>query len=242
VTHDAQIQPHEAGANAGYERFHAPRHAYLISVLDRIGIRAGTRVLDIGSSRLTEMIRDRFGVRVDTLGFQEDSRGDAGNHFHFDLNDSQHEERWRRDLGPYDVVVFAEVIEHLYTAPELVLAFVRTLVAPGGALVIQTPNAASAAHRIKLLIGRNPYERIRLDSTNPGHFREYTIPELRAIVQDAGFRVESVDARFYFDARYAHHGAQPRYQPVIGRLKNTVFAMLPKSLRLGTTMVARRAG
>jgi SAM-dependent methyltransferase len=233
----------EAGINVAYEAFHAPRFAYLLRLAEREGlIGPSTRVLDIGASRLTEMIRERFGARVDTLGFTGDRESTRGNHYEFDLNRSQHESMWRRDLPTYDVIILAEVIEHLYTAPELVLSFLKTLITPGGTLVIQTPNAAAATRRIKLLLGRNPYERIRVDNTNPGHFREYTERELRSILGDAGFEVREVDIRFYFDARYAHHGASPRYQPVVGRLKNTLFALLPRSFRLGMTIVATRRG
>jgi 2-polyprenyl-3-methyl-5-hydroxy-6-metoxy-1,4-benzoquinol methylase len=229
------------GINPAYEAFHAPRFAYLVQLLqEQRVIGPASRVLDIGASRLTEMIRERFSVRVDTLGFMPDARSSRGDHYEFDLNRAQSEATWRRDLPTYDVVVMAEVIEHLYTAPELVLAFLTTLIKPGGRLIIQTPNAAAATRRIKLLMGRNPYERIRVDNTNPGHFREYTERELRSILDTAGFDVRDVDVRFYFDARYAHHGAEPRYQPVVGRMKNVLFSMLPKSLRLGMTIIAQK--
>jgi SAM-dependent methyltransferase len=229
-----------AGANPGYEAFHAPRFAYLLRLLeDDHFVGPAARVLDIGASRLTESVRERFGVRVDTLGFAPDRSGSAGDHYSFDLNRSQSEATWRRDLPLYDVVILAEVIEHLYTAPELVLAFVKTLIRPGGTLIIQTPNAAALTRRIKLLLGRNPYERIRIDNSNPGHFREYTEAEMRSMLSDAGFEIRGVDIRFYFDARYAHHDVNPRYEPVIGGLKNILFSILPRSWRLGMTIVAR---
>jgi hypothetical protein len=87
----------------------------------------------------------------------------------------------------------AEVIEHLYTAPERVMAFFKTL-------VIQTPNAAAGTRRIN----------------------------------------REIDVRFYFDARYAHHHLEQRYEPVVGRLKNALFSVLPRSLRLGMTIFAQR--
>jgi SAM-dependent methyltransferase len=227
------------GSDRGYIAFHAPRFAYLLAVLERQGVNAQSRVLDIGRSRLTELIREKFGCRVDTLGFQADEDDGSQRHYHFDLNDAQRESGWRRDLPKYDYVVMAEVIEHLHTAPQLVLAFIKTLVAPGGTLILQTPNAAAATRRVKLLVGRNPYEMIRVDNTDPGHFREYTVGELRQLTADAGFDMVRCDVRFYFDGRFAHHGAQPRYQPVIGRLKNALFPLLPSFLRLGITMVVR---
>jgi hypothetical protein len=133
------------------------------------------------------------------------------------------------------------VIEHLYTAPQLVLAFVHTLLSDGGLLLLQTPNAASLQKRIKMAIGRNPYEMIRIDPTNPGHFREYTIRELRRLAEGAGFRVERQATAFYFDARFARHGdAGDRPQPVLGTLKNSIYPMLPAGLREGVTLALRK--
>jgi hypothetical protein len=54
-------------------------------------------------------------------------------------------------------IVFAEVIEHLFTAPELVLAYLHELLVPRGQLLLQTPNAASLRKRLKLALGRNPF-------------------------------------------------------------------------------------
>lgn len=87
------------------------------------------------------------------------------------------------------MVVFAEVIEHLYASPRLVLRFLHHLLSGAGVLLIQTPNAASLTKRVKLLAGSNPYEKIREDATNPGHFREYTASELREYASSEGFEV-----------------------------------------------------
>ena len=77
-----------------------------------------------------------------------------------------------RAIGEYDVVVMAEVIEHLYTAPSVVLPYLRTLVRPDGVLIIQTPNAAAVFRRLKLLMGSNPFTLINEDTTDPWDFRE----------------------------------------------------------------------
>jgi len=229
------------GDNRGYTAYHAPRYAFILQLLGQLGVSKSSRILDIGSSRLTELLAERFETSVDSLGFGPDRPSTTGQHFQFDLNQAQDEAGWRRDLAAYDVVVMAEVIEHLYTAPQLVLAFVRTLLQDGGLLLIQTPNAASLQKRIKMAMGRNPYEMIRLDTTNPGHFREYTIRELRRLAEGAGFRVERQATAFYFDARYARHGDNgDRPQPVIGAIKNSIYPMLPAGLREGVTMIWRR--
>ncbi|MEP6494706.1 MAG: methyltransferase domain-containing protein [bacterium] len=229
------------GDNRGYTAYHAPRYAFILQLLAQLGVNESSRILDIGSSRLTALLAERFGTSVDSLGFESDHPSNTGEHFEFDLNRAQDESGWRRDLPQYDVVVMAEVIEHLHTAPQLVLAFVRTLLRDGGLLLLQTPNAASLQKRIKMAIGRNPYEMIRVDTTNPGHFREYTIRELRRFAEGAGFRVERQRTAFYFDARFARHGATgDNPQPVVGTLKNSIYPLLPAGLREGVTMVWRK--
>jgi cyclopropane fatty-acyl-phospholipid synthase-like methyltransferase len=227
--------------DCGYGAYHAPRYAFLLRLLTEHGLTAGSTVLDIGPSRLTVLIREHCGVVVDSLGFSPDCSVNGARHFEFDLNLAQDETRWRRDLPLYDCVVMAEVLEHLHTAPQLVLAFVKTLLAENGLLVIQTPNAASFPKRVKLLLGRNPYETIRIDPSNPGHFREYTISELRKLAEGLGFRVERCTTAFYFDARFARHQrGHVEPQPVVGLAKNFLYPLLPTSLREGITMVWRR--
>ena len=91
------------------------------------------------------------------------------------------------------------------------------------------------------MAGRNPYELIRPDGGNPGHFREYTLAELRDYARQAHFEVVEVAQRFYFDARFARHGeGAPRPQPVVGAIKNAVYRALPRFLREGVTFVLRK--
>lgn len=233
------------GTDRGYVAYHAPRYAYLLRLLGRLGAGPSSTVLDIGPSRLTSLIGERFSCRVDSLGFgvdQEEHEIHGGRHFGFDLNAAQDEAGWRRDLPRYDFVVLAEVLEHLHTAPQRVLAFVSTLLADGGALVLQTPNAASLPKRIKLLLGRNPYEMIRGEPLNPGHFREYTVRELESLVAGAGLPVESCSTAFYFDARFGHaeSGEPGRQRRTLGAVKNVVYGLLPAPLREGVTIVGRQ--
>lgn len=229
------------GEDRGYVAYHAPRYAYLLELLERHGLGRDSTLLDIGLSKLTALIHERFGIAVDSLGFGDDRETPEGRHFGFDLNHTQRQEDWRRDLPRYDFVVMAEVLEHLYTAPQRVLGFVRTLLTDDGRLILQTPNAASLPKRLKLLCGRNPFEMIRAEAQNPGHFREYTRKELLALASESGFRVEDCRRSFYFDARFAHgeSGEAAERRPFLGSLKNAVYRALPGFLREGITMVWR---
>lgn len=229
------------GEDEGYLAYHAPRYTYVMELLTKYGLQSGRTLLDIGPSRLTSLIREHFGARVDSLGFGEDSDGPESRHFAFDLNLTQSAENWRSDLPRYDYVVLAEVLEHLHTAPQLVLAFIKTLLVDGGILILQTPNAASLPKRVKHLLGKNPFEMIRTDNQNPGHFREYTRRELYDLAVRLGFRVEECSLSFYFDARFAHHeSGEAAGRKLLGPLKNAIYPLLPSSLREGITMVWSR--
>lgn len=237
----SDLSPRRGWENRAYEAFHAPRFAFLLRILKERSPGTPERVLDIGLSPFTASLARSLGSPVDSLGLEFDAELAHGRQYHFDLNDAQDDRRWRTDLGPYDVIVFAEVVEHLYTAPEKVLRYLHSLMAPGGALVLQTPNAAALRKRLKLLLGRNPYERIRLDRANPGHFREYTVEELHGILAQTGFSVRNTWMRYYFDSRFARHETGHEAPAlVVGAVKNLVYQLVPGKLQEGITILARR--
>jgi 2-polyprenyl-3-methyl-5-hydroxy-6-metoxy-1,4-benzoquinol methylase len=228
-------------ANPLYAAFHRPRFAFLVEVLRSCGATTTSRVLDVGASQLTSLIATQLGIRVESMGLESEPEAKESRHHQFDLNALQDRTRWKKDIGPYDIIVFAEVLEHLYTAPELVLPYLRELLVPGGVLLLQTPNAVSLRKRAKMVFGVNPFERIRKERDNPGHFREYTASELKELIAGAGFSLERVWMKHYFDVRYARHerGDEPP-KPIAGALKNALYRLLPASLREGITILARR--
>lgn len=91
-------------------------------------------------------------------------------------------------FGPasFDVVVFGDVLEHLRD-PLPVLRQARSLVAPGGCVLISVPNIAHGDVRLGLLRGQFRYTKIGLlDDT---HTRFFTKESLVEFVHDAGFTI-----------------------------------------------------
>lgn len=225
-----------------YLRQHASRYAWLLNLVGslRDAIRQQpARILDIGPSFLTELLREQFPKDfIGALGYTHDaSRGghlpatihlDSVELYHFDLNTASSRERWLT-CTPFDIVIMAEVIEHLYCAPTQVLAFVRSLMKPGAYLVIQTPNAASTRNRMTLLFGRNPYPPIRENADNPGHYHEYTKRELVHLAEACGFDIHSFTYQNYFN----------RLNPV-ERLYGLLQSIAPPAWRDAMTMVLRK--
>jgi hypothetical protein len=152
-----------------------------------------TRILDIGPSFQTLMFHRLFQDRahIDTFGFDDPlfPAPSGGKHIAFDLNDAYYTDRWPR-VEPYDIITMFEVIEHLYTSPVQVFRFLNSLVKSGGIIIISTPNAVTLSNRVKMLFGRNPYERIRETRNCPGHYRESTRRELIEMGEQTGLRVK----------------------------------------------------
>lgn len=192
-----------------YIRMHSRRFAFLLNLvaqlMDRLDATAQSpaRYLDVGPHLMTRLVDHFFQgrARINTIGWENRRLydGTRGRHFEFDLNDASDSRRWPEAIE-HDLVLMAEVIEHLYTAPEQVLGFLRRYVRPGGFLIIGTPNAVSIQHRLTMLFGRHPFERIRLDRSNPGHFREYTRQELADVARSAGFAVDHFSYSDYSDS------------------------------------------
>jgi len=89
----------------------------------------------------------------------------------------------------FDVVVMADVLEHLHDQRRVLDAARRSL-RPGGRLFISVPNIANLTIRVGLLFGFFVYrERGILDET---HVRFYTLSTIRSAIENAGFEIERI--------------------------------------------------
>lgn len=193
-----------------YIQTHAMRFAYLLNYIGAVRKTMSAdriRIMDIGPSFFTELLKINFpGDEICTLGFKhEAARGghlpegvnDDSDHYTFDLNDAQYPEKWI-EVPKSDLIIMAEVLEHLYTSPIRVYGFVNSFMNQGSRFIVGTPNAVTLVRRLKLMLGQNPYELIRTTRDNPGHFREYTLPELKALGKEAGLDTVSAEIKNYF--------------------------------------------
>jgi hypothetical protein len=234
-TLEALLARHAAGAAAltpdarAYWARHAVRFEFVLRELDRRFRGPPRRALDIGASFQTRMLAEFFPEwRIDTLADICDDRfalPPPSRHFRFDLNAALDRARWPALGGPYEVILFMEVIEHLNTPPRRVLEFLAAQLAPGGAIVLTTPNAVWLKNRLRLLMGRNPFELLRDDRS--GHVREYTLAELSAAAREAGLEVAAAGRH----GLYRFSGAKDRFYSALAdathpSLRRTIYLEL----------------
>jgi 2-polyprenyl-3-methyl-5-hydroxy-6-metoxy-1,4-benzoquinol methylase len=178
-----------------YLSMHQARFADILRLSREYVPDSSARVLDIGRSDLTAQLggfyRNVHSLGLDPAaddgGHRELKSMEAVSHITFDLLRSDCVSEWP-DCGRFDLIVFSEVIEHLSVAPEYVLALLQALLTEKGVLICTTPNAVDIAKRLRMVAGRNPFERLRLYTLNPGHIREYTKQELCALAESVGLR------------------------------------------------------
>ncbi|HEU4979001.1 MAG TPA: class I SAM-dependent methyltransferase [Solirubrobacteraceae bacterium] len=127
-----------------------------------------------------------------------------------------------REQAPFGAIVCGDVLEHLRD-PAGTLAFLVTLLEPGGRAIVSLPNIAHWTGRRALLRGRFPYAGHGLfDRT---HLRFFTRASARTVVEDAGLRV--VRERFAPAPLplQAHVRALTRLEPAAARAWPELFAL-----------------
>lgn len=205
-----------------YWQCHLPRLVHLAREIgDLQRERPLRRVLDLGMGFQTLLLRRLLPEAViECAGVGEDARFRPAGAYRFhelDLNGvsrAPEQPAAPAGAGDYDLIVFMEVLEHLYTPPALVLRDLATRLAPGGFLFVTTPNAAWLKNRLKLLRGRNPFELLRPDPRDMGHIREYTRAELEAAIAAAGLVTRRFDRR----GLYHFSGAKDRFYSALADL------------------------
>ena len=163
----------------------------IVGVLSSM-IADGARVLDIGcgtGSVSAQLISNR---NLSLVGIEPDpSRAQAARDRGIDVRSTYLSTDLIRELGPFDVVLFADVLEHL-PDPWKLLVLAKGALAPSGRVIVSVPNVAHWSVRADLLRGRFRYQDTGImDAT---HLRWFTEVGIRQLLASAQLSVESVRA------------------------------------------------
>jgi len=167
-------------------------HEALAQTLAR-AVPPGSRVADLGcgagafSQRLADM-------GFDVLSVDENNEGvfQAQTPFRqLDLeNARQMAEFCEEFAGRFDAVICAEVIEHVEN-PWLLVRNIASLLAPGGVVIISTPNIGSWYSRLRFFLnGKFPF--FYQADAEYGHIHALSETELELICARAGLEVQSI--------------------------------------------------
>ncbi|MBD3648116.1 MAG: class I SAM-dependent methyltransferase [Pseudomonadales bacterium] len=166
--------------------------------IDRIQlgmVRPESRVLEIGCANgfMSEYMVRELGCDVVGIEIDEAAAVEAAKHCSAIIHQSIEEKGCRERLkeiveqtGGFDVVLMSQVIEHIAGYQDTLL-FVRSLLKPGGELLISTVNVAHWTSRLRLLVGIWRYEAYGLFDED--HLRFFTPKSLREALEKTGFEI-----------------------------------------------------
>ena len=192
----------------GYLRCSVARVARVADELSRV--REGGRVLDVGAyfGNFTRAAAS-MGFRVDALDAFR-AYGDALRPWTAGLEAAGAKPIDFADVGldlhgladgSYDAVLVMGVLEHVPHSPRQLLRAVHRVLKPGGTIVLDTPNIAYLYNRERLARGESimPPLASQFDCDPPfeGHHREYTMDEVRWMLERTAFKHVVVDAFNY---------------------------------------------
>ncbi|MDO8671586.1 MAG: class I SAM-dependent methyltransferase [Dehalococcoidia bacterium] len=97
--------------------------------------------------------------------------------------------------GRFDVIVLADVLEHL-REPWTLLNRLKSVLVPGGHLIVSAPNVAHWTVRTRLLLGRFEYgEKGILDSN---HLQFFTSRSIVRLITGSGYKIIRSDVMYIF--------------------------------------------
>lgn len=153
----------------------------------------GTRVLDVGCAAgdLGAVLQER-GFVVTGVEADDESADVASDRLDTvvvaDLEDQRLSEVVQ---GPFEVIIFGDVLEHL-SCPESVLKDAVSLLSSSGFVIASIPNIAHGSVRLALLLGQWTYtDEGLLDRT---HVRFFTLDSIGELFSGAGLAISSLKA------------------------------------------------
>lgn len=144
------------------------------------------KVLDIGCAQ-GQLISEMDKEFVDSMGVEPNShdfelaRRKGLNVFQMSAHEAVSEISEK-----FDVIIFADVLEHLQN-PEHILEKCKKILAKDGSVIISVPNVAHFSNRLGLLFGQWNYKnRGILDDS---HLRFFTLKTARRLCNNSGYRI-----------------------------------------------------
>ena len=150
-------------------------------------IRPKSRILDVGcgTGSITELIERETGASI--VGIEPDpARVAVARQRGLNVVEGILSPEFLEQFGPFETIVFADVLEHLPNPAEQIL-LAKAGLAADGSIVASVPNIAHWFTRVNLLRGRFVYRDCGImDAT---HLRWFTQDTLHKFFENLGFRV-----------------------------------------------------
>lgn len=183
----------------------------------------GNAVLDLGCNKgyLKQFAPGNSFLGIDYNGkdLQEAKKNGYQKVYQLDLNDY----KAFKVRDKFDVLIFADILEHLLYPDKVLRFFVDHYLDSGGKIIISLPNVAHITVRLSLMRGRFVYTQSGiLDRT---HLHLYTVQTARELITSSGLKI----VKSMFSSNRL--GRLIQYFPFLGTLLgfNLIFICRKKS-------------
>jgi SAM-dependent methyltransferase len=160
------------------------------------------RILDLGCSSgalgaaLKRTRPDRYVVGIEfDADYASEAEGRLDRVFAMDLDDLPARMELLAELGPFDCIVAADVLEHLRD-PWRVLACATSLLSPGGVTIVSLPNARHWTV-IRALLWHGSWPRRPAGIFDGTHLRWFTLRDARDLLESADLVTTAVSRRYW---------------------------------------------
>ena len=170
-----------------YFDIHVNRYRYILTQIKRLNLSPKAKILDIGVYPPHLFTALEFAGHK-PLGIS--SAHQPIKHPRIKILDIE-TQKLPYQQGSIDLVLFAEILEHLSTHPKIIFSHIKKILKPGGLLLLTTPNATRSQNLFSLILAKNIYFPIEQLKHHPNHRhqREYTLSELSLLLGSSGFKI-----------------------------------------------------
>jgi SAM-dependent methyltransferase len=185
-------------------------------------ITPGARVLDVGCGTGSVTAVLKRCALADVVGIEPDeARCGIARSRGLDVHPGYLTPDFLRDHGPFDYIVFADVLEHLPNPADVVLTAKAGLSA-NGTVLASVPNVAHWFVRTDLMRGKFDYQSCGImDAT---HLRWFTRDSLLLFFQRLGFEITALDSTA--NVSLPEYGSRPPWRWLSPRWKQSVLTRL----------------
>jgi 2-polyprenyl-3-methyl-5-hydroxy-6-metoxy-1,4-benzoquinol methylase len=178
-----------------YYQISRERYFLTLRYIAELDLPEPAKVLDVGGGQFAILAAKLFGDEATVGDISDDYRAPADSAGVGFTVCNVLDDDPPSFTGAFDLIVLAEVVEHLPVPPYLVLRKMRSWLKPGGALLITTPNLFRPRNVVRMLLGRDPFDTFMLprDGESLGHQTEYSARHLGWHILEAGFTLERME-------------------------------------------------
>ena len=228
--------------NKEYISTHQDRFIFITNIVNRYfsNISGNINILDFGShTGVLGVIFQYYGYNIRSIDLDLVIEDNIQTYKQNDLKIDRLPQDWKKlpyEDDHFDLVIFSEVLEHLYESPIQILKELYRILKPEGALILTTPNVMKLENKIKYFFHINIYQDIERYCYNPRfslHFREYTEKDLKVLLTQF---LDFKNLKFYY---FDYVGGRTLLRRIIQRFIYIISYILFK-LRGSILVIAKK--